>query len=107
MLSPADAAVQQVPEFRPLAFRIPLPFLVPQREDALFRARAFFVAPRAAERGLELAGLERVEQGLRLQQAAASLRPDGERLRSIRKRLLVAVDDQPRPDRCGCTRCGI
>ena len=78
-----------------------MPFLVPQRKDALFRPRSFFVAPRAAKRGLELTGLESIEQGLRLEQPATSLRAHGEGLRTVGKRFLVAVDDQPRPNRPG------
>jgi hypothetical protein len=52
------------------------PLGVTQREDALLRARALLVAPGAAERRVEVAGLERVEQRLGLEQAAAALRAD-------------------------------
>ena len=97
-LAGTDAAVQQVPQLGPLALRIPLAVGVAQREDALLGARALLVAPRAAERRVEVAGLERVEQRLGLQQAAAALRADGERLRAVGDRLLVGVDDQPRAD---------
>ena len=97
-LARPDAAVEQVPELGPLALRVPLALLVAQREDALLGARPFLVAPRAAERGIEVAGLERVEQRPRLQQAAAPLRADGKRLRAGRNRVGVRVDDQPRAD---------
>ena len=56
-LARPDAAVQQLPELRPLVLRIPLPVGVAQREDALLGARALLVAPRAAERRVEAAGL--------------------------------------------------
>ena len=97
-LARPDAAVQQVPELGPLVLRIPLALGVAQREDALLGARAFLVAPGAAERRVEVAGLERVEQRLGLQQPAAALRADEERLRAVGDRLLVGVDDQPRAD---------
>ena len=42
--------------------------------------------------------LEAVEERLGLQQAAAALRADEERLRSVGDRFLVRVDDQPRAD---------
>ena len=97
-LARADAAVQQVPELRPLVLRIPLALRVAEREDALLGARAFLVAPGAAERRVEVAGLERVEQRLGLEQPAAALRADEERLRAVGDRFLVGVDDQPRAD---------
>ena len=53
-LARADAAVQQVPELRPLVLRIPLALRVAEREDALLGARALLVAPRAAERRVEV-----------------------------------------------------
>ena len=68
-------------------FGIPLALGVAQREDALLGARAFLVAPRAAERRVEVAGLERVEQRLGLQQPAAALRADEKRLRAVGDRL--------------------
>ena len=74
------------------------PLRVAQREDALLGARPLFVAPRAAERGVEAAGLERVEQRLGLQRAAAALRADEKRLRALGNRFGVGVDDQPRAD---------
>src|SRR6185436_4847079 len=80
-LAGPDAAVQQRPQLGPLVLRIPLALRVAQREDALLRARPFFVAPRAAERGVEVARFEAVEQRLGLEQAAAALRADQKRLR--------------------------
>ena len=102
MLSPGRSLrVEQVPELGALALRIPLAVRVADREDALLRARAFLVAPGAADGRVEVAGLQRVEQRLRLQQAAAALRADLERLRAVGDRFLVGVDDQPRADGLG------
>ncbi len=99
MLSPwLDAAVQQLPQLGPLVLRIPLAVGVAQREDALLGARALLVAPRAAERRVEAAGLQRVEQRLGLERAAAALRADQKRLRPVGDRLGVGVHDQPRAD---------
>ena len=97
-LAGPDAAVEQVPELRPLPLGIPLALLVAQREDALLGARPFLVAPGAAERRVEVARFERVEQRPRLEQAAAALRADRERLRAGCDRVGVRVDDQPRAD---------
>ena len=58
--------------------------LIAQREDPLLRARPFFVPTGAAERRVEAAGFERVEQGASLEQTAATLRADGERFRAVR-----------------------
>jgi hypothetical protein len=63
-------------------------------------ARALFVAAGAAERGVEPSRGQRVEQRLRLEEAAAPLRPERKRLRAVRNRLPVGVHDQPGPD-CG------
>ena len=94
----SNAAVQQVPQLRPLVLGIPLALRVAQREDPLLGARSLLVAPSAAERGVEIARLERVEQRLGLEQSAAALRADQERLRAVGNRLLVGVDDQPGAD---------
>src|ERR1043165_7925873 len=51
-------------------------------------------SPRRADRGVEGAGFEAVEQRLGLQQAAAALRADEKRLRPVGDRFLVGVDDQ-------------
>ena len=71
------------------------PLRVAQREDPLLRARPLLVAPRAAERRVVAAGLERVEQRLGLEQAAAARRAQDERLRAFGDRFLVGVHDQP------------
>ena len=63
MLALAVAAVEERPEFRPLVFRIPLPELVPEAEDPLLGARLFFVAPSAAEHGVELVLLNACSSG--------------------------------------------
>ena len=97
-LARAEAAVQQVPELGPLPLGIPLALGVAQREDALLRPRFLFVAARAAEGRVEVAGLQAVEQRRRLEQRAAALRAEGERLRAGVERLLVGVHDQAGAD---------
>src|SRR5207245_635430 len=97
-LAGADAAVQQRPELRALILRIPLTLGIAQREDPLLRPRPFFVATGAAERGVEVAGFEAVEQRLRLQQPAAALRADEKRLRAVGDRFLIGVNDEAGAD---------
>ena len=82
------------------------PLRVAQREDALLGPRAFLVAAGAAEGRVEVAGLERVEQRLRLEQPAAPLRADQKRLRAVGDRFLVGVDDQRGADFRRCTGRG-
>ena len=99
MLSPGRSLrVEQRPELGPLALRIPLSVRIADGEDALLGARALLVAPSAADGRVEVAGLQPVEQRLRLQQTAAALRAHLERLRAVGDRFLVRVDDQPRAD---------
>jgi hypothetical protein len=70
VLAPPDAAVVEVPELRALRARVPLAEVVAEGEDALLRAGALLVAPGAAERRVEAALLDRVEQRLGLQAVA-------------------------------------
>ncbi len=100
-LAGPDAGVQQAPELRALALRVPLAVGVAHREHPLLGARALFVAARAADGAVEVAGLQRVEQRLRLQQAAAALRAHLERLRAVGDGFLVRVDDEPGADGLG------
>ena len=82
-------------------FGIPLALRVPQREDSLLGPRSLLVAAGAAERCVELPVPERVEQRPGLEQAAAALGPDRERLSAVGDRRLIGVDDQPRADVSG------
>src|SRR5436190_17658804 len=61
VLALPHARVVNVPELRPLRARVPLPEVVAEAEDALLRAGALLVAPRAADRGVEAVLLDRVE----------------------------------------------
>src|SRR4029453_9240222 len=65
-LALADAAIVDVPEFRPLVFRIPAVVGVAEAEHALLRARLFLVAARAPERRVKLVLRERRLQRLGL-----------------------------------------
>ena len=95
LLALADLAVVEIPELRPLRARVPLAEVVAEREDPLLRARALLVAPGAADRGVELVRLHRVEQRRRLQLVArgarAGLLDDAARV----DRLLHRGDDEP------------
>src|SRR6185436_14814240 len=93
--------VQQVPELGPLMLGVPLTFGIPEREDALLGTRALLVAPRAAEGGVEVSRLERVEQRLGFQKTTAALCADQERLGAVGNRLVVGVNDQAGADFAG------
>ncbi len=93
-----EAAVVQVPEFGPLVLGVPLAEGVAEAVDALLGARFLFVAPRAAEGRVEVARAESVEQGARLQQAAALLSSQAERAGAVVDGLPIGVDDQPDAD---------
>src|SRR5207247_3682515 len=97
-LSRTPPSVEAGPHPRPLVLRVPLALRVAQREDPFLGTRPLFVAPGAAERRVESARLQRVEQRLGLEQPAAALRADEERLRAFRNRLLVEVLAEPRAD---------
>ena len=56
------ASVEEVPEFRALVFRVPLAEVVAMREEAFFRTGFFFIASSAAEAGVVLVFLDRVEE---------------------------------------------
>src|SRR5207245_1720631 len=81
----ALARVVQTPEFGALQLRVPAMLFRTDREDALFRARFFFVAPGAAERRIEAVVVERLLQALGL--------PDvGVYRRAVRKRIDVFLE---------------
>src|SRR5947208_2737477 len=67
VLALAHARVVDVPQLGPLGARVPLPEVVAEREDALLRPGALLVAPRTADRSVELMLLDRVEERRRLQ----------------------------------------
>jgi hypothetical protein len=67
------AAVEKIPQFGPLVFRVPLPEVVPVREEALLGPRLFLVAPPAAETGGESVFLDGVEKGDGLQGVAGGV----------------------------------
>src|SRR5690606_23335809 len=60
-LALGDLAVVEVPQLGPLVFGIPLAEAIAERVDALFGARAFFVAARTPESRVVAAGLQRLE----------------------------------------------
>jgi hypothetical protein len=68
-----NARVVEVPQLGPLVLRVPLPGAVAEGVDALLGAGLLFIAARAAEGRVEVVVAQRIEQRLRLQQAAAAL----------------------------------
>ena len=96
-----DSGVIDVPQFGTLVFRVPLPVGVAERIDSLFRAGLLFVAPRSAKRRVKTVLRQSVQQRPRLQESAALLSAELVRVRSVRYRLLVPVDQQVRSDRRG------
>ena len=66
MCSPlVEPAVIEAPQLGPLMARVPLAEGIAERENALFRARFLFVAPRAADAGVETEFGDRIEQASR------------------------------------------
>src|SRR4029078_11532729 len=77
--------------------RVPLAAAIAEGEDALPGARLLLVAPGAAERGVESALRERLQQSLRLQREGVLLAGVVERVDPFFERALVAMDDEPQP----------
>src|SRR5439155_10931724 len=92
-LALVDPAVVEVPQLGPLVARIPLAAAVAKGEDALFGARFLLVAASAAERGVESALLERLQERLRLQREGVLLAGVVERVDPVVEGALVAMDD--------------
>ena len=70
-----DPAVVERPRLGPLRARIPLAELVAEAQDAFLGPGALLVAAGAAERGVEPAGLQCIEQGAGLLPVAGGARP--------------------------------
>ena len=94
MLSPALAAVVEVPELGALHFRVPAVLRGAEREDPLLGPRFLLVAPRAAERGVEAVLVERLLERLGLHDVGVQRRAVGERVDAPLDALRVLVDDQ-------------
>ncbi len=93
-LARMNARVKQIPQFGPLVLGIPLALFVAERKDALLGARFLLVAPCAADGRVETALPQAVEKSLCLQQAAAALGAQPERVRAIVDGFAIGVDDQ-------------
>src|SRR5215472_2780243 len=74
-----DPSVEQIPELRPLVFRVPLPKGVAERIHALLCSGLLLVAARTTESSVVLALFQSIEQGTCLEQTAALLRPQTKR----------------------------
>src|SRR5690606_33481540 len=92
-----DLRVVQVPELVPLVLRVPLPETIAEAVDPLLGARALFVAPGAAERGVEAALPQRLQQRLRLHDRRVLLAAVIERIDVLREAGPVGVDDELEP----------
>ena len=99
VLALIDAGVVNIPEFGALVFRVPLDEFVAKRIHALFGSRLLLIAPGAAKSRVVSAGRQTIQQRSRLQQAAAFLSAQPERIRAIVTGLVVGVNDQFRADR--------
>ena len=77
MFARIDAGIEQVPDFGPLIFRVPLAEVVAETEEAFLRAGLFLVAPRAANQTIKLKFLNRREQRGNLQLVAADFAGSG------------------------------
>ncbi len=78
--------------------RVPLAEGVAEGVDPLLGARFFLVAARAAEGRVETALGQRIQQRSGLQQAAAFLRAQAERVGAVVDSFGIGVHDQPRAD---------
>ena len=90
----AEAGVVEAPELWPLVFGIPLALRIAEAVDAFLGARFFFVAAGTAEGCVVASGLEGVEQGAGLEEAAAVLGSEGVGVGTVGDGLFVAVDDE-------------
>ena len=50
-----DARVKEIPEFRPLVARVPLPARIAERKDAFLGPRPLFIPPRSADGRVKIA----------------------------------------------------
>src|SRR5204863_5659975 len=73
MLAVLFPAVEQVPQLRPLALRIPVAKLVAVREYSLFCTSLFLVSPRPPQAGIKTELADRIEQRYCLQNIAGRI----------------------------------
>src|SRR5207249_3570342 len=93
-----DAAVIEIPQFRPLVLGIPLAVAVAERIDAFLGTGFFLIAPGAAEGCVEPALAEGVQQGGGLQKLAAAGGAQTKWLGTLVDGCAIGVDDQAGPD---------
>src|SRR5882672_2468124 len=94
VLALSHAGVVEIPQLRPLVLRVPLAELVAKREDPFLRTRLFFVAPRAADGGIERKLGDRFEQGHRLRGVSAFVEA-AQFDRAAADRILDRAHDEP------------
>src|SRR6185436_1287907 len=88
------ARVEDPPKLRTLVLWVPGMLCVAMRENALLSAGLLFIAARAADGGVELAGVERLAQGLRLHDVGEPRRPLVEGVDIVGQPLGVGVRDE-------------
>ena len=93
-----NAAIVEVPQFRPLVFRIPDVVGGAEGEHAFLGAASFLVAAGAAERGIEPVLRQRLLQRFGLHDVRIERRAVGKRIDPLREAVTVHVHDQTEPE---------
>src|SRR5690606_24245989 len=73
VLSDVDLTIEHIKELGTLVFLIPQSNVIPYRKHALFGSGFFLISSRAADAGVELEFLDRVQKRRRLQRISASV----------------------------------
>ena len=71
MFAHVFAPVEQVPQFWPLVFGIPLPEFIPMAQEAFFSAGFFLIPTSAPEKRIKLVLFDTFEEGSGLKKVAA------------------------------------
>ena len=93
----SNARIVQVPYFGSLVLWVPLPRLIAERKNSLFRSRLLFIAPRTAECCIEAMLSQSIQERRSLQQPTASLRSQRDWIRTVPSASFVASDSRSRP----------
>src|SRR5262249_40376347 len=89
----ADPAVVEIPEFGALILWVPLTELVSEGKETLLCTGLLFVAPRAANRRIEVVVAKSGQESFRLEKATAPLRAKIKWVRAVRNRGLIPPHD--------------
>src|SRR5947209_18589262 len=83
-------AVVELPQFRTLVLRVPLPQRITEGIHTLLGPRFFLVAPGAAKSSIESAFGQSIQQRACLQEAAARLGAQRVRIRAVCQRFAIS-----------------